>query len=146
MKYQMLAVWLMTVGLFLASNQAFAHHSESAYDTETLVTVTGTITQFEFINPHQLIHFEVKDPKGNVVQWIAFGSSPKALTRIGWNSHIIKPGDVLTITGIQEKSGRPIMVGLKLVRPNGEVLPGSEVEGKILQSVLDKQHEKKPQD
>lgn len=133
----------MVVGLLMVSGPLFAHHSDSVYDQDHLVTITGTVTQFQFINPHQLIHLEVKDAKGNVEQWIALGGPPNQMSRVGWNAHTIKQGQPLTITGFQFYDGRKVMLHLKVVQANGQVLPASEAEGNFLKRFENRQ-EKKP--
>jgi hypothetical protein len=66
MKNNVSAILSMTMGLLMVSGPMFAHHSDSVYDQEHLITVTGTVTKFEFINPHELIHFDVKDDRATV--------------------------------------------------------------------------------
>src|SRR5512135_470587 len=60
----------MTLALLIACGQVSAHHGSSNYDMSKFVSVKGTVTQFEFINPHSAIHLESKDDKGNVEQWL----------------------------------------------------------------------------
>ena len=107
------------VGLFMVADPMFAHHSESMYDKDHPVTLTGSVTAFRFINPHVKIHFEVKDENGNVVKWIAHTSPPSKMYRRGWNRNILTPGDQITVTGGPDKNGRKNMRLLKLVGPRG---------------------------
>ena len=62
---------VLAAGLILAASPAFAHHSIAEYDMTAMTTVKGTVTQFEWSNPHAYIHIEAKDDKGNVVEWTA---------------------------------------------------------------------------
>ena len=143
MKNKMLAVLFLSVGLIIISGAAFAHHSDSVYDQERLVTVKGTVTEFAFVNPHVEIHFDMKDDKGNVQQWVALGGSPNQMRRVNWNGNMFKPGEQLTLTGFQFRDGRNIMLQLKTVRANGEVVPASEAEVNFLNNFL-KEHPQKP--
>lgn len=136
MKKKVLAVLTATVGLFLGSALTFAHHSDSVYDQDHLTTVKGTVTRFEFVNPHIQIYFEVKDDKGNVEQWIALGGSPAQMRRVTWNGNTFKPGEQLTLSGFRFRDGRNIMLQLKSVRSNGEVVPASEAEVNFLNNYL----------
>ena len=122
MKRKRLAVFAVIVGFGVASVPLLAHHSTASYDMEHLVTFTATVTGFEFVNPHVLIHFEVKDESGNVEKWTALTAPPQRLYRAGWNTKILKPGDQITITGAPHKDGRKEMGLGKLVAPNGQEL------------------------
>ena len=72
------------IGFFIASFTVSAHHGTSAYDTTKLTTVKGTVTDFQFNNPHVIISVEAKDDKGKVEIWISEANSPNVLTRHGW--------------------------------------------------------------
>ena len=123
-----LTVFSLTIGLLLLSEPISAHHSFLEYDREHLTTIKGTVSQFEFINPHVLIHFDVKNDQGAIEQWFCFGGSPDHMTKIGWTPDQFKAGDQLTITGLRFKDGRDFMLFLKIVRPNGERVPISDAE------------------
>jgi hypothetical protein len=85
---------------------AVAHHGQAAYDNSTLVTVTGTVTVFQFQNPHCIITFDVKDKgEGETQTWQGELTSPNRLLRAGWNVKSVKPGDQVTLTGWRAKSG-----------------------------------------
>ena len=95
------------VSLFLVSVPALAHHGFAGrYDEEHPVTVSGTVVEFQFINPHSLIIFEVKDATGKVERWQAELGSAGSLHRAdGWNEDALKPGDKITIVGPRAKNG-----------------------------------------
>ena len=97
----------------------FAHHSDSEFNKSGMVTKQVTITKFDWINPHVIMHFEIE---GDNETWAAYGGPPNRMVREGWNSQTLKPGDQLTITGYPSRYGRKIMWFLKVVRANGEVL------------------------
>jgi hypothetical protein len=112
------------VGLLFLVAGAFAHHSAAEFDFEhPPTTITGTVTQFEFINPHVVIHLDVKNEKGETEDWTTFGSPPNALIRIGWNASILKAGDPISIIGERSRYGRHVMLQGKITRANGELLP-----------------------
>ena len=95
------------VSLFLVSVPALAHHGFAGrYDEEHPVTVSGTVAEFQFINPHSLIIFEVSDATGKVERWQAELGSAGSLHRAdGWNEDTLKPGDKITIIGPRAKNG-----------------------------------------
>ena len=131
------------LGVLVASASAVAHHSDSLYDQDHLITVTGAAAQFEFQNPHDLIYLDVIDDQGNLQQWIVLGSSLAALAKVGWNRRTIQSGEQLTITGFQRKDGRRGMLHLKIVRANSEVLPAGEAETNYLKGFAVRQSKSK---
>ena len=106
----------------MASLPLLAHHAGATYDTEHPVTLTGTVTEYQLVNPHTQIHFDVKDAQGNVVNWVALSGPPQRLYRSGWRADTLKPGDQVTITGSPSKDGRKFMGVKKVVGPDGSTL------------------------
>lgn len=116
------------ISLVLLCTSVFAHHGTGAsYDGSKEITLTGTVTQFVWRNPHAQLYFDVKDESGKVVSWSAELNSPGILGQEGWTRNMFKPGDVVTITVNPSKAGtsagntvrsKPILIGGK------EVVPG----------------------
>ena len=104
------------------STPVLAHHSMAEYDLTTVTSVKGTVTKFEWSNPHAYIYLEAKDEKGNVVEWTAELASLGMLARVNWKRDTVKPGDEITITGNRAKNGRTIMHLDKIVFANGQEL------------------------
>jgi len=100
---------IVTFVVLLVSVPVFAHHSSAAFDTDHLITIKGTVTNFEWTNPHTFIYLDVKGESGNVEQWRVEGNSPNMLTRVGWTRDIIKAGDQLTVTGAPARNGSKVM-------------------------------------
>jgi hypothetical protein len=124
MKTTPLTFFALTAGLLMLSAPMFAHHGVAAYDMTKLTTVKGTVTDFQFINPHVEIYFNVvvEGEKGKVEQWIAEANSPNVLARAGWNKNVVKPGDQITAIGYRAKNGSTTMRLHKIVLPNGQEL------------------------
>jgi hypothetical protein len=120
-KYCVLALAAFAAVLLL-SGSAFAHHGAAAYDNQKPMTLTGTVTGFQFVNPHAIISLDVKDASGKVVNWSGELTSPNHLTRYGWNKGTLKPGDQISITGSTSKAGSPTMWINKVVK-GGTALP-----------------------
>src|SRR5882762_998484 len=128
MKAKLIAVLAAGVILFMVSGTAFAHHGGAQYDTQHPVTVTGTVTEYMFTNPHVQIHFDVKGEKGTVEKWVAETASPQRLFGFGWNAKTLKAGDKITVTGAQLKDGNKIVSIIKLEGGNAPVLTKGAAE------------------
>ena len=121
------AVLSVAAVLLIISGPMSAHHSDSMYDEEHFVSLTGTVNRFEFVNPHVLIHLDVKDDKGNVVTWTTLGGPPNRMSKgSGWTSKSFKQGEELTILGFPFRDGRPGMLFQKILRADGEEVRISE--------------------
>jgi hypothetical protein len=100
-----IAVLLVGAGL-LASMPVFAHHSFAAeYDRAKPVTLTGTVTKVEWMNPHARFYVDVKDDSGKVTNWEFELGSPNGLMRQGWTRNSLKEGDMVTVEGSLAKDG-----------------------------------------
>ena len=123
MKSKRMASFALIVGLMTLASVAFAHHGTANYDTSKTVTVKGTVSDFQFINPHVLISMDGKDESGKLEKWQGELTSPNRLSRAGWTKSSVKPGDTLTISGYPAKSGSPEIWIQKVVLASGEDLP-----------------------
>ena len=127
MLHKVFAVLSAAAVLLIVSGPMSAHHSDSMYDEEQFVSLTGTVNRFEFVNPHVLIHLDVKDDKGNVVTWTTLGGPPNRMSKgSGWTSKTFKQGEELTILGFPFRDGRPGMLFQKIIRGDGEDVRISE--------------------
>jgi Family of unknown function (DUF6152) len=88
----------------LAAMPVLAHHSVSAeFDSTKPVTVTGTVTKLDWMNPHIWFYLDVKDANGNIVKWQFEGGPPNALQRNGVTRDALRKGDTVTVRGILAK-------------------------------------------
>src|SRR6202790_4721678 len=120
MKTRAFAFFALAVGSLIASAPASAHHGASAYDTKKLTTLKGTVTDFQFMNPHSEIFFEVKDANGKVEKWSAEAASMTPMARLGGSSDLFKPGGQITVVGNRARNGSPAMRLSKVVLANGK--------------------------
>jgi hypothetical protein len=94
--------------LLLAAVPIIAHHSlDAEFDRTKPVTVTGTVTKVEWMNPHIWFYLDVKSADGKMEKWQFEGGPPNALKRAGWNRNSLKEGDVVTVEGIMAKVAQP---------------------------------------
>jgi uncharacterized membrane protein (Fun14 family) len=75
LKNKLLNLFALTIGLLVFSAPILAHHGSSAYESKKMTTLKGTVTDFQFMNPHTEIVFEVKGDSGKVEKWTAEGAS-----------------------------------------------------------------------
>jgi acetate kinase len=122
MKNRLLAVFLGAISLLLVSGPVLAHHGRSNYDVTSTATVKGIVTEFEWTNPHALIHIDVTDESGKVEKWIAETNSPNTLSRQGWNKNTVKVGDQITLVGHRVKGGGNYINFSKITWPDGRML------------------------
>ena len=124
MTSKLLRFTLVISGLLLAGGQVVAHHGTGTYDSSKSVTLSGSVTEFAFTNPHAALYFDVKDGNGKVVNWAIEMNSPGVLARAGWTKKMFKAGDQITITVRPSKAGTP--VGL-INRQKPVIVNGREV-------------------
>jgi hypothetical protein len=92
-------------GALLLTASASAHHSFAAeFDRAMPITVTGTVTKVEWMNPHARFYIDAKDDAGKTVNWDFELASPNGLMRRGWNRNSMKIGDLVTVTGHRAKN------------------------------------------
>src|SRR5579864_9077795 len=105
----------------IVSTPLLAHHGEANYDTEKIVSVKGTVTEFQFVNPHVQISLDVKNDKGEMEKWTGEARSPTMLSRYGgWDRNTLKVGDAITFYGHRTKNGTNFMRLEKIVLPDGK--------------------------
>ena len=106
--------------LLLFSSPLRAHHGAAAYDNKNPLTLKGTVTDFQFVNPHCQVYFDVKNDRGEVEHWRSELTAPNKLARAGWTKRSLKPGDQILVTGLPGKNnGRAIWIQ-KLIGPDGQ--------------------------
>ena len=102
---------------------AAAHHSFAMFDQSKTVTLTGTVTQFQWTNPHSFIEIDAATKNG-VEHWSIELNSPNNLTRQGWKRTTVKTGDKVTITLNPLRDGKKGGLFNTIVLPDGRTLGG----------------------
>jgi hypothetical protein len=109
--------------LLAAAAPVAAHHAFYAeFDETKPITLRGTVTKWEMVNPHSWIHLDVKGPDGKVVNWMIEGGSPNALLRLGFTKDSLPPGTEIVVEGYQAKGGAIRAVGKDLTFADGRRL------------------------
>ena len=101
-----LVVLLAGLGIVLVAVPVSAHHAFAAeFDSAKPITLKGTITKMEWINPHTWIHVDVKKPDGAVENWMIEGGPPNALYRRGFTRDSLPAGAEILVEGFRAKDG-----------------------------------------
>jgi hypothetical protein len=114
----------VTAVFLLSLSFAFAHHGLARFDTTHIVTMKGTITRFDWINPHAYVYADIRDEHGKTANWMLECGSLGMLTRFGWSPEVLRIGDKVTVYGFIAKDGSAYMALQKIDLPNGKSLPG----------------------
>jgi hypothetical protein len=126
MNFKLSTSIVLIAGLLVVCVPLRAHHGNSAYDEEHWITLSGTVTEFIWANPHCQIFMDVKDDKGGTVNWGIESQSPGILRRNSWTRTSVKVGDQITVTLAPAKNGAPVGFSGnksgKIVFPDGRVL------------------------
>jgi hypothetical protein len=102
-----------------AASPLFAHHSWPV-DTSREITVKGTVTGYEWGNPHVMMGLEVRDASGKTEKWNVGGPSTTRMAGNGWDRNTLKMGDVITAIGYRFSDGQNILRLQKVVMANGK--------------------------
>ena len=105
MRHSWLVLWA-ACGAVLATAPLLAHHSFAAeYDSKRPVTLKGTVTKIDWMNPHVYFYIDVEDDSGKTVTWGLEMGPPNGLQRQGWTRNTMKIGDVVVVEGTLAKDG-----------------------------------------
>ena len=121
--------------LVVCVRTATSHHSFSAvYDDTRMLTVSGVVTQFKFVNPHAMMYMDVTDTSGKVSKWTVEFAGRLNLSNVGWTAESIKAGERVTVTGNPTHTGSDRIAFKKLVHADGtELLPAGPQRANALE-------------
>jgi hypothetical protein len=108
------------LGLFAVLWPVRAHHSFAAqYDRTKPITLTGSVTKMEWMNPHIYFYLDVKDSSGALVNWAIEGGAPNQLYRAGWRKDSLKVDDIVTVEGFLARDGSKLANMSSVTMPDG---------------------------
>jgi len=120
------APFAFSIAAFLGFGlSAMAHHgSNVSYQTDKTITLSGSVTEWAFVNPHPQIYFDIKDDKGEALHWVAEVLPTPLMMKnmqVGWTRTTMKPGDQIALTCNPSK-----IAGAKACLAKGLVINGKE--------------------
>ena len=111
-------MWSIAVVIAMVA-PALAHHSFAVYDHTRTITIRGTVTKFQWTNPHGFIELDVPQGDGTVKHYSVELTSINMMQRVGWRSNMIKAGDKVTAIVAPLLSGDPVGLGLEVTLADG---------------------------
>ena len=121
MRKRVIWAFAIAVGLLTLSVPVFAHHGTAVLDTNKTLTMKGTVTEWDWSNPHCLLQFDIKNNEdGKIVHWIAETQNPAEMGSLGWGKASFKPGDEVTVALMPVKNGHPYGRIKQVVLPDGK--------------------------
>jgi Family of unknown function (DUF6152) len=114
-----------TVAFLALVGIAWAHHSPSAeFDMAKRVTITGSLTKVDWVNPHIVVYLDAKGTEGNVENWRMESNPPAWFRRVGVSRNDLAKGigQTVTVEGNRAKDGNLYMYMLKITFGDGSSL------------------------
>lgn len=113
---------IVASAVFLLSIPLRAHHATAVFDLGKRLTLTGTVTEWFWANPHCLLRFDVKNDSGEMTHWVAETQAPPNMIPFGWTKQSFAVGDQVTVTLEPVKNGQPLGRILQVKLPDGNTL------------------------
>ena len=122
--------WLAGISLFGLVSGVSAHHSfQAVYDMNAPITVEGTVTRLEWMNPHIYYYLDVVQDDGSVINYRIEGGTPNSLYRRGWRKDDMKPGDVITVQAFKARNGTNNLAGRLVTLADGRRVFAGSTDG-----------------
>jgi uncharacterized cupredoxin-like copper-binding protein len=117
----------LVISLLAMGSPIYAHHGNAAFADKPITLKEAKVTNFAWSNPHSLIEFDAQDDKGKKQHWVVETAAPQALVLIGWSKTSLEPGDMITVTMYQAKTGAPAGRLQKIVLADGSELHDTQL-------------------
>ena len=114
--------------LLLTASLTFAHHFFPR-ESDTTVSIVGTVVKFEMVNPHSRVLLDVRDAQGTISRWEIELGSVQSLIGRGWDRTSLKPGDVVTLEATVGKGRANVAAAHNVALPDGRTLFGGSHAG-----------------
>jgi len=127
MKIKALGLACIVAGMYVIP--VYAHHSFAMFDAEQVKTISGTVKEFQWTNPHAWIMLNINDDKGQQAQWAIEMNGPAGLARQGWRPKTLTPGMPVTLTIHPLRDGTNGGQFMSATLPDGTKLGQGAAEG-----------------
>jgi hypothetical protein len=117
---------IVLTGMMLCAVPARSHHSNVAYEVTKVVTITGVVKEFRWVNPHTWLHVIV-DENGSKVEYQVEGRAPGVLLRAGWTKTSLKAGEKVTVDMSPAKDGTKVGIIARVTKEDGTILSNQPV-------------------
>jgi len=114
-------MWSIAIVIAMVA-PALAHHSFAVYDHTRTITLRGTVTRFQWTNPHGFIEMDVPQHDGTMKHYSVELTSINMMQRVGWRSNMIKAGDKVQVVAAPLLSGEAVGLGLEVILADGKVM------------------------
>jgi hypothetical protein len=122
MKNRALAAGAAVLAAVALTAPVLAHHSFAMFDQKKVMTLEGTVKEFQWTNPHSFIELEVPGRGGAATHWSIELNSPNNLKRQGWSRTSLRPGERISLRMAPLRNGNPGGLFLDLKKADGRVL------------------------
>jgi hypothetical protein len=113
---------VIVIVAFCCTSIAFAHHSFALFDRSKVTTLSGTVREWKWANPHTWLTVVIRKANGADEEWALVGSSPNMMSRWGWNAADITVGDKVMVDIYPARDGKTIGALKTVFLPGGKVL------------------------
>ena len=121
---------VVAVASLLIASPGMGHHSGEMFEPEKTVTLSGTVKEFRYINPHSWLIVDIENDDGSITTWGFEAEGPQDLMHGGVRKSDLPPGAKVTVTGRPMRDGRPAAAWTTIVKEDGTLLnwrtPGSD--------------------
>jgi hypothetical protein len=125
LRVRSIALSAMLGAAFFHATPALSHHSNVAFEVTKIITVTGVVKEFRWVNPHTWLVLTVADGKGGKVEWACEGRASSVLARAGWAKNSLLPGDTITVDMSPAKDGSNTSLVARVTKADGTILPNA---------------------
>lgn len=110
------------IAFLLVAQPGLGHHSAEMFERELTVTLSGTVKEFRYINPHSWLIVEIENEDGSTTTWGFEAEGPQDLMHGGVRKSDLPPGARITVTGRPMRDGRPAALWSTIVKEDGTLL------------------------
>ena len=113
---------VVCAAVLFQARPAQSHHSNVLYEVTKVVTITGVVKEFRWVNPHTWLYLTIDDGKGGKTEWKVEGRAPGILRRAGWKTTALTQGETVTVDMSPAKDGSHVGIIARVTKADGSVL------------------------